>query len=694
MTRSQSIIRTGLLALLVMAVVPVGGWAIPGPTQELEPNAILAVAWLTEVVDDSTDVGAHASLALDIEDRPHISYFDDTNNALKVASYDGADWTIESLDSSYASACQTSLALDRAGRPHISYCGLSPMGAAQLKYAHHDGIGWEITPVSTEAVTHTSLALDSAGRPHISYLVSGAVWYAAYTGSDWSFDTAASPGAGGSVSLALDGGDGPHISYHDAASGCLMHAYLGGAGWAAEMVDCDGGPGLYNSLALNPADLPSIAYYGNDHLQYAWHDGTEWHSVTADSGMTAGWYASLALDPAGAPHIGYYQSIPDPSGDETLGQVKYARLDGADWLIETVDSGGDMGKYASLALDAAGSPHIGYRDATNGHLKHAEYDKEPPIITDGPTADSVTHSAAHISWQTDEESDSLVRYDQRAGVLDQWTGDPGPVLSHNVDLLGLEPSTPYHFVAESTDASGNTVTSPEGFFTTTSVADVEPPVISAPSLSEPEGPFGYHVLRVTATDNVGVERVVFHMDDTLLGTAYSPTLAGTYQFVLAAPHLGMAREEFYSVHEFGAVAYDHAGLSASSTYTGIPLAPPLNGMLRILAPDPQHTVPAPGGTTPPGTSVEIEVYASEYEWDCFHLPLLLASDGDSAASDVPRALQSSSLVPLSMWPPWCHEVERAVEWVEFYVDDVLQTVSYSIFEYGAWSIPGRGTPGG
>ena len=420
MTRSHSIIRTGLLAILVLAVVPAGWRAIPGPAQEPEPNAILAVAWLTEVVDDSGDVGAYASLALNVEDRPYISYFDDTNNALKVASHDGTGWQIESLDSSYVSACQTSLALDGAGRPHISYCGLNFAGAPQLKYAHHDGAGWAITPVSTEAVTHTSLALDSAGHPHIGYLVSGAVRYAAYTGSDWSFDTAASPGAAGSVSLALDGDDGPHISYHDAASACLMHAYLGGAGWAAEMVDCDGGAGWYNSLALNSTDLPSIAYYGNGHLQYAWHDGTEWHSETADSGATTGWFASLALDPAGEPHIGYYQSIPDPSGDETLGEVKYARRDGAGWLIETVDSGGDMGKYASLALDAAGSPHIGYQDATNGYLKYAEYDQEPPVITDGPLADPVTHDSARISWQTDEESDSLVRYDQHSR-------GPGPV---------------------------------------------------------------------------------------------------------------------------------------------------------------------------------------------------------------------------------------------------------------------------
>ena len=676
MTHSHPTIRTGLLACLLVAVVVAGGRAAPVPAQEQELNAISAVAWSTEVVDGGAEVGAYASLALDVEDRPHISYFDEVNNALKVASYDGTDWTIESLDSTYVSACQTSLALDSAGRPHISYCGLDIMGAPQLKYAYHDADGWSITPVSNEAVTYTSLALDAVGRPHIAYLASGAVRYAAHTGSDWSLDTAVPSGAGGSVSLALDGSDGPRISYHAVASGCLMHAYIGGAGWASDTVDCEGGAGWYNSLALNPTGQPRIAYFGNDRARYAWHDGTEWHSVTADSGASTGWFASLALDTDDRPHIGYYQSIPDPSGDEMLGQVKYARFDGADWLIEVVEGGGDVGKYASLALNAAGSPHLGYQDATNGNLKHAEYDLEPPEITVGPTADPVTQNSALIGWETDEESDSLVRYGQQAGSLDESMGDPGLVLNHSVGLDGLEPSTPYHYVVESTDASGNTVTSPAGFFTTAAAADVESPVISAPVLSGPEGAFGYHVLRVTASDNEGVERVVFKMDGAVLGTAYSPTQDGTYEFVVAAPHLGMAREEFYTEHQFQAVAYDYAGSSVSSTYTGIPLAPPLNGNLQILAPDPQHAVHAPGGTTPPGTTVEIEVYASEYEWDCFHLPLLLAPDGDSAVPDAPRAVTSSGSVPLSIWPPWCHEVERAVEWVEFSIDDVSQSVSY------------------
>jgi hypothetical protein len=75
--------------------------------------------------------------------------------------------------------------------------------------------------------------------------------------------------------------------------------------------------------------------------------------------------SSLALEPTYpyTPHISY--------SDASNEDLKYARLSGATWLTEPVDSAGNVGHYTSLELDSSGNPHISYSDYTNGGLKYA-----------------------------------------------------------------------------------------------------------------------------------------------------------------------------------------------------------------------------------------------------------------------------------------------------------------------------------
>ena len=324
-------------------------------------------SWLIELVDGGPAAGTYASLALDAAGRPRIAYI---GGGVRYAAYDGASWSIETVDP--AGAAGTSLQLDAAGRPHISY-----VGAAGLSYAFYDGAAWSIALVDPAAVNdYTSLDLDSLGRPHIAYLATYDLRYAYLDGSAWITETVykANGTMAGYPSLALDSTDLPHIGY--AVTSCahycyptLIYAWNDGSSWNDQSVDPVGG--WYESMALDAADRPHFAYRDGGgyppfgYPMYAREEGGDWANVVVDdSSLVAEGYTSLALDGDGRPHIAYCAGR-----SWECSSLRYASLDGAAWVTETVDILALA--YPSLALDAQGYAHIAYYDSTDGHLLYA-----------------------------------------------------------------------------------------------------------------------------------------------------------------------------------------------------------------------------------------------------------------------------------------------------------------------------------
>ncbi|MFA0847586.1 MAG: chitobiase/beta-hexosaminidase C-terminal domain-containing protein, partial [Methanobacterium formicicum] len=94
-----------------------------------------------------------------------------------------------------------------------------------------------------------------------------------------------------------------------------------------------------------------------------------WVSTLLD---TNSMYNSIAVDAAGNPHIVYYQKADSAT---EYPELKYAYWTGTTWHIETLESTkSGSGFYVSLVLDSSGNPHIAYSQSTPDKLKYAYKD--------------------------------------------------------------------------------------------------------------------------------------------------------------------------------------------------------------------------------------------------------------------------------------------------------------------------------
>jgi len=327
-------------------------------------------SWDVERVDGDGSNGVHSSIALDQSGHPHIAYQGNANESstfgfgnLQYAYWDGSEWLSEAVDHGIANGNCLSLALDVSDRPHISYRdqGENP----GLKYAYRDESGWNCEIVVSGDCSSISLAIDCLGFPHVSYYFyeQGArnrvLQYTRRDESGWHFETVDVAGSYGSpqTCLTLDTADNPHISYGDPY--LLKYTSRDTEGWHIQTVDpeaWDGDEGS-TSLAMDAVGFPHISYISENSIRHARWTGSDWQIETIDS--TGTYYfpsvGFLALDNYGFPHVTY--SLDSPISIE----LRYAYWNGSDWHIESVMSADyDLLRYSSLALDDENLAHISF----------------------------------------------------------------------------------------------------------------------------------------------------------------------------------------------------------------------------------------------------------------------------------------------------------------------------------------------
>jgi chitodextrinase len=130
------------------------------------------------------------------------------------------------------------------------------------------------------------------------------------------------------------------------------------------------------------------------------------------------------------------------------------------FLVHSADRAGNPSSSMDLSFTTSGAP-----------------DTIPPQLADIQVR-GISDSLAVITWNTNEDADSLVEYGTGSNYGLKKT-ENGFVRAHCIVLRGLSPTTTYHFRVGSKDASGNWPTfSADHSFRTTAIADKSPPIVS------------------------------------------------------------------------------------------------------------------------------------------------------------------------------------------------------------------------
>jgi len=149
-----------------------------------------------------------------------------------------------------------------------------------------------------------------------------------------------------------------------------------------------------------------------------------------------------------------------------------------------------------------------YDETDNLRLEEWKCDEDPPAILKGPSVVRGQTSIV-ITWETDEESSSVVKIDDKRPVSSRTVSNQTLTRRHRVAVDGLTPSHGYAFYVESADRSGNVVTgSVLNFFTLDEEDHKDPSVRIVDETTDGR----LKEIRVDAADDHGVRKVAFYLD--------------------------------------------------------------------------------------------------------------------------------------------------------------------------------------
>ena len=313
-------------------------------TNQLWHSTLSGGSWKHEFIA-SCNGCRHTDMAIDSNDNLHVAYYlmqQSTTGYLYYAFYNGTDWTTQSLQNNIQND-QVRIALDANDRPHISYSNAGYLcNGAMLKY--HDGTSWQTQTLDTSTTyvgCDSSIAIDGQGYVHVTYRnhndmnqmvvsnVSG-LWQ--------KYTVDGGTGVGYYSDMVVDSDDNLHILYRTNGGGGQYKYATGYSGGAWSNTASSGGHTYFRMMTDNLDNLHASLYDGSDLRYHTMMPGQSWQSTIVDSAGDVGRYNDIFVDDNSMIHIAYY--------DSTNQHLKYANKSSGMYLKQEITV--DFGAYGQV----------------------------------------------------------------------------------------------------------------------------------------------------------------------------------------------------------------------------------------------------------------------------------------------------------------------------------------------------------
>lgn len=336
--------------------------------------------------------GGHPAIAIEDYSTSRVHIVFRLGLEIRHTLRDGIAWVSDTVDTVAADTpdmFKPGLDLDASGHPYVAFASGSDLRVRRM-------LAGVWADASADPIDHAVfgrqliLRVDNQNLPHVAFRSTwGEIYHGVLDGAWW-LDTLENGVSLGGTSIAVPRNGVGRISY------AALTGPDRGLRFAVPSVNCappscfstwakstvaagaTGERGLDNSIALRSAvdggDARIASYNPVSHvLEYTYQSGLVWETETVDSSGDVGRYASLALDDGGVPHIAYW--------DATHHQIKLAWKTASGWQTTTNTAGPALDAASgalSMALTPSTSPYccsvnISYYDAVNKNLRLAVY---------------------------------------------------------------------------------------------------------------------------------------------------------------------------------------------------------------------------------------------------------------------------------------------------------------------------------